>query len=202
MEISCAHCNSWHNTKIFMDMSNFLRFDALTAVNMSIVSHGFCYCAVLQVVTNIQEDCTASVLGSGIKMEILCSSEMLVTTCKCTRVNNPEDYKKKSNLTRWYYIQYHVCVMDSCKALHKISDTAEPRFYVFLSFATFFKYLQFPYIHSALFTRFYVSEISNIPWFTSIERLQREQCRHTMASAERTSAIYIFRALKEERVLT
>jgi hypothetical protein len=50
--------------------------------------------------------------------------------------------------------------------------------------------------------QFYVSEITNFLQFTSLERLQREQFRHKMASTERTSTIYTFIVLTEGTVLT
>jgi hypothetical protein len=49
---------------------------------------------------------------------------------------------------------------------------------------------------------FYVSEISNFQRGTSLECLEKEQFWHKVASAERTSAIYIFWAFTERTVLT
>jgi hypothetical protein len=68
-------------------------------------------------------------------------------------------------------------------------NAVELRFYVPPSFAAFFRSLQFPCIHNAFFTSILRFEISNFLLFTYLERLQREQFLHKMASTERTSVI-------------
>jgi hypothetical protein len=106
-------------------------------------------------------------------------------------------YSERSQLTQWviWVQQYRVGHWHSARLVEIICsviyDSLEPRFYVpvvyvFPSFATFyFTFLQFPHIHKLLFTSIYISEISNFPWLTSLECLQREQLWCKMASAER-----------------
>jgi hypothetical protein len=78
-----------------------------------------------------------------------------------------------------------------------------PTIYVFASFVIFFLGLfSFPIFIMHCLPRLCVSEVSNFLRFTYLEHIEREKLWHKMASAARTSTIYIFRVLKEGTVLT
>jgi hypothetical protein len=77
-----------------------------------------------------------------------------------------------------------------------------PEIYVLPTFATFFRPLQFPYAHSALFSSILRFQNFKLPAIYIFRALTECTFLHKMATVEITSAGYIFRVLTGGTVLT